>query len=488
VRIETKKQHTPICSGPKTPNRRAKPSVEMSSTRSFSQAHPRRHRRRRRLPCVCGPSPPAAHGGSSAVAVLAVALSVVASLADGFSPSLPFRCTPPTSPQTPGWTATVTSVHVTSRDPASPRVSKRARIKKVLDKARGRTGIRNGAQSPPTLPSRPPPVSRRSRPAAAVIAETAAMGGLADLESVDVTRVPPSSVGGASKIPDTPQDGLRGDVSAAFSMPPPPLPFRLPDLDSEQRGVLEAGGRVQFQEDMKREGSGFVVFDVDAPEAAVWDSLLDFPEYPRLIPTVRDVRMFTNTNPKASYLDESPVAFEDGTCARLGHGVPSVTRAAFTLSKFKLTIAAIHKYRPHPKGDYMIFTLDPACTNIVLQKAKGVWHTQSNPDGKEGKTRVWLLCELKVSSVLPRWIVDYAARRAMPRATSWLKPTAEAAAQLWLRPMPLEDVKGSDGAPAEGGDRPDKREEDWRYDSGNDPSNKDEEDLHFSRFVGETKP
>jgi len=149
--------------------------------------------------------------------------------------------------------------------------------------------------------------------------------------------------------------------------------------------------------------------------------------------------MFTNTHMGQDYYSEDKVErqkikYEDGTLATLKHGVPSVTRAAFTLSKFRLTIAAIHKYRPHPLGDYMVFTLDPACTNAVLKNAKGVWHTQSNPDGKGDEyTRVWLLCELKVSSLLPKWIVDYAAKRAMPRATTWIKPHVEAATELWWK-------------------------------------------------------
>jgi len=46
---------------------------------------------------------------------------------------------------------------------------------------------------------------------------------------------------------------------------------------------------------------------------------------------------------------------------------------------------------------------------------------------------VWLLCELRVSKLLPTWITDYAAKRAMPRATTWLKPQVEAAAKLWLK-------------------------------------------------------
>ena len=55
-------------------------------------------------------------------------------------------------------------------------------------------------------------------------------------------------------------------------------------------------------------------------------------------------------------------------------------------------------------------------------------------------TRVWLLCELKVSWALPTFIVDYAAKRAMPRATTWLKPQVEAAAELWLKERPVDDV------------------------------------------------
>jgi len=229
------------------------------------------------------------------------------------------------------------------------------------------------------------------------------------------------------------KDAFTGDVSAAFSIPREPLPFKLPTLDREQNRQLLNGERIQFQDDMGRAGSGYVVVDVKAPASVVWDCLLDFQSYPQTITTVREVVMYTNTHLKEDYRAEKPVDFEDGTAAICKHGVPSVTRAQFQLSKFRLKIAAVHKYRPHPKGDYMIFTLDPASTNVVLKYAKGIWYTQSNPDGKEGYTRVWLLCELKVSRMLPQWIVDYAAARAMPRATSWLKPQTEAAAMLWLK-------------------------------------------------------
>ena len=226
-----------------------------------------------------------------------------------------------------------------------------------------------------------------------------------------------------------------GDVASAPPPVPPaePLPFVLPRLTPEQSRRVRDGERVQYQDDMGLAGSGFVVWDVKAPASVVWDCLLDFKSYPQTIPTVREVVMYTNTHLKEDYRAERPLDFEDGTAAICKHGVPSVTRAQFLLSKFKLKVAAVHKYRVHPRGDYMIFTLDPASTNMVLKYAKGIWYTQSNPDGKEGCTRVWLLCELRVSRLLPKWIVDYAAARAMPRATTWLKPQTEAAAMLWLK-------------------------------------------------------
>lgn len=229
------------------------------------------------------------------------------------------------------------------------------------------------------------------------------------------------------------EESVAEKAAVVSSLPSEPLPFTTPKLSPDQYQKVMRGERVQFQDDMGRAGSGFVVWDVKAPASVVWDCLLDFQSYPQTIPTVREVVMYTNTHLKEDYRAEKPLDFEDGTAAICKHGVPSVTRAQFSLSKFRLKIAAVHKYRPHSEGDYMIFTLDPASRNMVLKYAKGIWHTQSNPDGKEGYTRVWLLCELSVSRLLPQWIVDYAAARAMPRATTWLKPQVEAAATLWLR-------------------------------------------------------
>jgi hypothetical protein len=203
-----------------------------------------------------------------------------------------------------------------------------------------------------------------------------------------------------------------------------PLPFKLPKLTAQQKQRLMAGERIQEQSKMGRDGSGYVVLDVKAPDYVVWECLLDFEKYPEYIGTVRSMQMFTNQHLKQSYIAEKPVLPGTGRETR-NYGIASITRARFVLSKFLLNIAAIHQYYPHPLGHYMVFTLDKACTNVVLKDAKGIWYTQSNPDGRLGYTRIYLLCELSVSRVLPSFIVDYAAKRAMPRASNWIRPVVE---------------------------------------------------------------
>lgn len=320
-----------------------------------------------------------------------------------------------------------------SRRRSSP-LKVRKRVKAVLDKARNRTGIQNSSSKP-----------------SSVVADAASLGGLGDgpLDfviqksekngkkngaynsfSVDDLILEDQKPNGSDKNKKPKDfDTISGDIPAANQFCEP-MPFTLPKLNKEQMQQLKAGERVQEQARMGREGSGYVVLDVKAPPFVVWECLLDFESYPQLISTVRDVQIFANQNLGTGSVNKEPA----GTGSEIPHyGTPSSTRASFVLSKFRLNIAAIHKYTPHPEGDYMEFNLDKSSTNMVLKGAKGIWHTIENPDGREGYTRVYLLCEVSVSRALPSFIVDYTADRAMPRATTWLRPQVEAAAELWLK-------------------------------------------------------
>jgi len=329
----------------------------------------------------------------------------------------------------------------------------RKRVRAVLEKARTRTGVDNNSSLNGSSNS-----SRNNIKPSNVVAEAASIGGLDDDYIIELKAETDAMTNGADNkngasvprvFPDEmlvvqrangtgtaearkPKDFdvIRGDVPAATQFCEP-LPFELPKLSQTQIQALHAGERVQEQSRMGREGSGYVVVDVKVPPYVVWECLLDFEDYPSMISTVKEMQLYTSEKLNTGYVNEKPLL--PGTGREMRHyGTPSVTRASFVLSKFRLNIAAVHKYSPHPDGDYMIFTLDKSCTNMVLKGAKGIWHTVENPDGREGYTRVYLLCEVKISRALPNFIVDYTADRAMPRATSWLKPYVESAAETWL--------------------------------------------------------
>jgi hypothetical protein len=331
----------------------------------------------------------------------------------------------------------------------------RRRVRAVLRKAKDRTGIRNYNTE----------YHDEEEEEARTVAEAASIGGFetntADLEYLPLPPASRHPLNGTGAVPTIQLSLSPSASSSSFGLPKriqdhagaslgsgtldmEPLPFVLPTLTSDQERQLARGERVQEQSKMGREGSGYVVMDIDAPPPVIWECLLDFEAYPENIGTVKHMTMFTHTHLKSSYIAEEPVS--PGTDREARHyGTASVTRASFVLSKFHLKIAAIHKYRPHPDGHYMVFTLDPACKNIVMKDAKGIWYTQTLDGGD--KTRVWLLCELRVAPILPSFIVDYAAKRAMPRATTWLPPLAERMAKQWLLGPTARGtiVNGNDG-------------------------------------------
>jgi hypothetical protein len=271
----------------------------------------------------------------------------------------------------------------------------RNRVKAVLEKARNRTGIDNSATK-----------------ASNIVADAASIGGLGEDVVIQVKKGSNLDLGlnaVSSPIPRFPDEDLvverkkengaaqvqnntvrkpkefdevTGGFPAANSQYIEPMPFKLPTLNAKQIRRLQAGERIQDQVRMGREGSGYVILDVFAPPYVVWECLLDFETYPETIPTVREMQLYTSEKLNTGYVNEKPVLPGTGRETR-HYGTPSVTRASFVLSKFRLNIAAVHRYTPHPDGDYMEFNLDRSCTNMVLKGAKGIWHTQENPDGRE---------------------------------------------------------------------------------------------------------
>lgn len=71
------------------------------------------------------------------------------------------------------------------------------------------------------------------------------------------------------------------------------------------------------------------------------------------------------------------------------------------------------------------FQLDPTRPNLVMRIADGFWFTETVPSMDESstpRTRVWLSANIMASRLVPSLVVDYAAYKALPRATTWLQP------------------------------------------------------------------
>ena len=90
------------------------------------------------------------------------------------------------------------------------------------------------------------------------------------------------------------------------------------------------------------------------------------------------------------------------------------------MSKFCIRANVVHAWRP--EDDALEFALDARSTNVVIKEAAGFWHVEEAPEDRgPGWVRVWLSAHVRISRAVPGKVVDYAASRALPRATVWLQ-------------------------------------------------------------------
>jgi len=188
----------------------------------------------------------------------------------------------------------------------------------------------------------------------------------------------------------------------------PRTPIVLPSLTAAELQQLQTGLPVRRQERQGRQGSGFVVVDVDAPPSLVFNCLKSFEEYAEMIPVIRKAEV----KARGCTPDNITTAYAD-----------------YKVSKFWLNFSVVH--RVDEAAGLVQFGLDPLYVGSVLKEASGFWHVEKDaPANNPNRCRVWLHVVLRASSLLPDWIIDYAAERALRRATSWLQPHVEL---LWKR-------------------------------------------------------
>lgn len=174
--------------------------------------------------------------------------------------------------------------------------------------------------------------------------------------------------------------------------------LNLPLLTPYDQKMLKSGQRIQKQERSGREGTGWVVLDVAADHRTILRSLADFDRYEEMIPTVRRANVYE----------------------RLGG---TVTKVQYSLSRFRIKVNIVNEIVP--EQNLIRFSLDEERSsrgsNLVIKKADGFWHVHPCED-RPGYSRVWLNAAVIISPLVPTTFVDYAACRALPRATKWIQP------------------------------------------------------------------
>lgn len=169
----------------------------------------------------------------------------------------------------------------------------------------------------------------------------------------------------------------------------------IPALTDDELRQLRLGVNIQKQYREERTGSGYVAMDIRGSPGDAWALLTDYAEYESLIDTVRRATI------------------QPG-------GTPNRTLATYVLSKFQLEVSVVQQF--DEASQQLSFTLDESSRNLILKDAQGIWIVESKAKGlKPGYVRVWLCVSIRVSRAVPRKIVDYAAKRALPRATTWLR-------------------------------------------------------------------
>lgn len=173
-----------------------------------------------------------------------------------------------------------------------------------------------------------------------------------------------------------------------------PSSLKLPELSRRDKYLLGCGQSIQTQQRAGGAGTGVIVLDVPASPDFVFDTLTRFQDYNKFIPTVRSVHVYSSTS--------------------------TTNEAEFAVSRFFLKMNIRHTIFPDQR--VIKFTLDESRTNIVLREATGLWFVHSPPDRAQGWSRVYFKADVRASRLVPGPVVDYAASKALARATNWMQP------------------------------------------------------------------
>jgi hypothetical protein len=186
-------------------------------------------------------------------------------------------------------------------------------------------------------------------------------------------------------------------------------PFKSGDpgivLDKSAVKILESGKpyQTQIKGADATSGRGMVVQDVKAPVDVVWERILDFRSYPKMVPKTVESETYKRENLKHS---------QQRIWVRMKVGFPML----------KLQFFVNHLY--DPKKNSMTWTLDYS-RKSDLDDSVGYWYVIPHPDNPGEWSRVYYSVQVSMFPWVPKFVVDFMSKQALTDATAWVKKYSE---------------------------------------------------------------
>jgi len=175
-------------------------------------------------------------------------------------------------------------------------------------------------------------------------------------------------------------------------------------LTSKQLSDLLAGKLVKEQLLQGGGGRAMVIQDVHAPCDVVWDRILDFRSYPKMVPKVAQCE---------NYVVEKGKNEDYKICTRM------------RLSVFGVKIEYFIRHCYFPRLSTCTWTLDYDCSSD-LDESVGYWYVEPHPDPtKPDWSRVYYSVAMVPPSWIPGIVKAFLTKQALTQATAWVKENAE---------------------------------------------------------------
>jgi hypothetical protein len=146
------------------------------------------------------------------------------------------------------------------------------------------------------------------------------------------------------------------------------------------------------------------VQDVEAPTNIVWDRILDYNNYAKMVPKTLESQNYKVER----HRDGSQTIY---TKMKVGFGI------------IKLTFYVKHEYVPRLHS--LTWTLDYT-RKSDFDDSCGYWYVVPHPDNPTQHTRVYYSVEVGMFDWVPQFVVNFMSSKALTDATGWVKKFSEA--------------------------------------------------------------